>query len=101
MKTLSIIFYIIGSILLIVSCFTTSISVTWWLGGSLLYFLSADASASLMQIQTLTFITTTIAKDKSAARKEFRNASFFLQLIINKGVTLANVTPFINVNIQV
>lgn len=33
MKTLSVIFYIIGSILLIVSCFTTSISATWWLGG--------------------------------------------------------------------
>ncbi len=33
MKVLSIIFYIIGSILLIVSCFTTSVTVTWWLGG--------------------------------------------------------------------
>lgn len=33
MKTLSIIFYIIGSILLIVSCFTVSVSATWWLGG--------------------------------------------------------------------
>lgn len=33
MKTLSIIFYIIGSILLIVSCFTTSVTATWWLGG--------------------------------------------------------------------
>ena len=33
MKVLSIVFYIIGSILLIVSCFTTSISATWWLGG--------------------------------------------------------------------
>lgn len=33
MKTLSIIFYIIGSILLIISCFTTSVSLTWWLGG--------------------------------------------------------------------
>jgi membrane-bound ClpP family serine protease len=39
MKTLSIIFYIIGSILLIVSCFTTSISVTWWLGGIAVVFL--------------------------------------------------------------
>lgn len=36
MKTLSIIFYIIGSILLIISCFTTSVSLTWWLGGSAL-----------------------------------------------------------------
>jgi hypothetical protein len=33
MKILSIIFYIIGSALLIASCFTTSVSVTWWLGG--------------------------------------------------------------------
>ena len=33
MKILSIIFYVIGSILLIVSCFTTSVSATWWLGG--------------------------------------------------------------------
>lgn len=34
MKTLSIIFYTIGAILLIVSCFVTSVSATWWLGGS-------------------------------------------------------------------
>ncbi|MBD5295580.1 MAG: hypothetical protein HDS25_04595 [Bacteroides sp.] len=34
MKTLSIIFYAIGSILLIISCFTVSVSATWWLGGS-------------------------------------------------------------------
>lgn len=34
MKTLSVIFYIIGSILLIVSCFTTNITATWWLGGT-------------------------------------------------------------------
>lgn len=33
MKTLSIIFYIIGSILLIASCFTASVAATWWLGG--------------------------------------------------------------------
>lgn len=33
MKTLSIIFYVIGSILLIISCFTTSVTATWWLGG--------------------------------------------------------------------
>jgi len=32
MKTLSIIFYIIGSIFLIASCFTTSVTATWWLG---------------------------------------------------------------------
>ena len=34
MKTLSIVFYIIGSILLIISCFTVSVSATWWFGGS-------------------------------------------------------------------
>lgn len=33
MKTLSIIFYAIGSVLLIISCFTMSITATWWLGG--------------------------------------------------------------------
>ena len=41
MKTLSIICYIIGSILLIVSCFTTSVAVTWWLGGIAVVFLIA------------------------------------------------------------
>ncbi|MDE6247961.1 MAG: hypothetical protein K2M41_09015 [Muribaculaceae bacterium] len=34
MKALSIIFYSIGAILLIISCFVTSVSATWWLGGS-------------------------------------------------------------------
>lgn len=34
MKIASILFYIIGSILLVVSCFTQSIPLTWWLGGS-------------------------------------------------------------------
>lgn len=33
MKTLSIIFYILGSVMLIVSCFITSVALTWWLGG--------------------------------------------------------------------
>ncbi|MDE5674417.1 MAG: hypothetical protein K2I16_01370 [Muribaculaceae bacterium] len=41
MKTLSIISYIIGSILLIISCFTTSVSTTWWLGGIAVVFLIA------------------------------------------------------------
>lgn len=41
MKTLSIIFYIIGSVLLIASCFTASVAVTWWLGGIALVFLIA------------------------------------------------------------
>ncbi len=34
MKALSIIFYIIGSVLLIVSCFTSSVVATWWLGSA-------------------------------------------------------------------
>lgn len=34
MKIMSIIFYIVGSILFIFSCFTTSVTATWWLGGS-------------------------------------------------------------------
>lgn len=32
MKTLAIISYAIGCILLLVTCFTTSITATWWLG---------------------------------------------------------------------
>lgn len=32
MKALSIIFYIVGSVLLIVSCFTSGVTVTWVLG---------------------------------------------------------------------
>lgn len=39
MKTLSILCYIIGSILLIVSCFTAGITVTWVLGGVAVLFL--------------------------------------------------------------
>jgi len=34
MKALSVIFYAIGAILLIISCFTSGVAVTWWLGGS-------------------------------------------------------------------
>lgn len=34
MKTLAIILYIIGSGLLIASCFTTGVALTWWLGGA-------------------------------------------------------------------
>lgn len=33
MKILAIIGYAIGSILLVISCFTTSETATWWLGG--------------------------------------------------------------------
>ena len=33
MKTLSIIFYIVGSLLLIASCFTKGVTITWVLGG--------------------------------------------------------------------
>lgn len=39
MKTLSIICYVIGSILLIVSCFVSSVAATWWLGGIAVVFL--------------------------------------------------------------
>ena len=39
MKTLSIICYVIGSILLIVSCFVSSVAATWWLGGIAVLFL--------------------------------------------------------------
>lgn len=33
MKTLAVIFYIIGCGLLIASCFTSGVALTWWLGG--------------------------------------------------------------------
>lgn len=33
MKTFSIICYVIGSILLIISCFVSSTVALWWLGG--------------------------------------------------------------------
>lgn len=39
MKTLSVVSYVIGSILLIVSCFTTGVALTWWLGGIAVVFL--------------------------------------------------------------
>lgn len=39
MKTLYIIFYAIGAILLIISCFTTGVTVTWVLGGIAVLFL--------------------------------------------------------------
>lgn len=33
MKTFAVIFYCIGAILLIISCFCTGMAATWWLGG--------------------------------------------------------------------
>jgi len=39
MKTLSIICYVIGSGLLIASCFTTGVTLTWVLGGLSVVFL--------------------------------------------------------------
>lgn len=39
MKALSIIAYILGSGLLIASCFTTGITLTWVLGGAAVVFL--------------------------------------------------------------
>lgn len=41
MKTFAIISYLIGSVLLIISCFTSSVAETWWLGGISLLFLIA------------------------------------------------------------
>lgn len=34
MKLISVIFYVIGSVLFIISCFVSGITATWWLGGS-------------------------------------------------------------------
>lgn len=39
MKTLSILSYVIGSILLIISCFTSGVAATWWFGGIAVVFL--------------------------------------------------------------
>lgn len=39
MKTLSILTYAIGFILLLASCFTTGVTLTWWLGGLAVLFL--------------------------------------------------------------
>lgn len=39
MKTLSILTYTIGAILLIISCFTTGVAATWWIGGIAVAFL--------------------------------------------------------------
>lgn len=41
MKTMSIIFYVVGSILFIASCFTKGVAVTWWTGGISVIFLIA------------------------------------------------------------
>lgn len=34
MKALAVICYIIGACLLVVSCFSTGVAITWWLGGA-------------------------------------------------------------------
>ena len=39
MKTLSILSYIVGSVLLILSCFTESVALTWWFGALAVAFL--------------------------------------------------------------
>ena len=39
MKTLSVLTYAIGFILLLVSCFTQGVTLTWWLGGLAVLFL--------------------------------------------------------------
>lgn len=41
MKTLSIVCYLIGSVLLIISCFVSSLAAIWWLGGIAVLFLIA------------------------------------------------------------
>ncbi len=41
MKTLAIICYVIGACLLTASCFTTGVSLIWWLGGAAVVFLIA------------------------------------------------------------
>ena len=61
MKALSIIFYSIGAILLIISCFVTSVSATWWLGGSAVVALIIGSVSSYLiipdQRYTPAFIT--------------------------------------------
>jgi lipoprotein len=59
MKSLSILCYIIGSILLIVSCFTTGVTVTWILGGVAVLFLIAGC---IFQYNT--------TKQQAAARRQ-------------------------------
>lgn len=39
MKTLSIIAYAVGFVLLLISCFTTGVALTWWMGGLAVLFL--------------------------------------------------------------
>ena len=41
MKTLALICYVIGACLLTASCFTTGVSLIWWLGGAAVVFLIA------------------------------------------------------------
>lgn len=43
MKTLYIICYAIGFILLVISCFTSSVAATWWLGGIAVVMLVAGS----------------------------------------------------------
>lgn len=43
MKTLSNISYVLGAILLIISCFVTTIATTWWLGGIAIILLIVGA----------------------------------------------------------
>lgn len=41
MKAMSIICYVIGDILMVISCFLTSTAATWWVGGSAVVLLIA------------------------------------------------------------
>lgn len=58
MKTLSIIFYIISSILLIASCFVKTVATTWWLGGIALALLIAGCVCQYKSSTTNTYIHT-------------------------------------------
>lgn len=40
MKKMSVISYIVGSLLLLISCFTLNITLTWWLGAFAVLFLT-------------------------------------------------------------
>lgn len=51
MKTLSIIFYAIGSILLIISCFTTGVTATWILGGVSVILLIAGCVCQFFDVK--------------------------------------------------
>lgn len=56
MKTLSIICYSLGCILLIISCFTLSISLTWWLSGIAVVLLIGGCVCQFNAVKNKKFI---------------------------------------------